>query len=299
MKIGFGIPVSGSWATPDVIAHMVRQAEDLGYHSVWTFQRLLSESSAPVYRSVLDPLTTLAYAAAVTSRIRLGVAVVNLPFISPALLAKQAATIDILSGGRLDLGLGLGWSDAEFAASGATKHGVGRRAEEYVRLIRALWTDEVIDHHGEFYQVLAGRQEPKPVQRPHPPILLGGMAPGALRRAGRIADGWISSSRADLRSVGDAVAVIRDAAAEAGRDPDALRFICRGVVRLQITQEHRAPLTGSADQIRADIADLEAKGITEVFADLNFDPRIGSPDVDSVTACRLAEATLAAFKPPS
>src|SRR5258708_25866457 len=112
MKIGFGAPVSGAWATPETLARFGARAEQAGYASLWTFQRLLVPEGSgmdPVYRSVLDPLTALAYAAAGTSRIRLGVAVVNLPFVSPAYLAKQAATVDVLSGRRPAPGPGIGW----------------------------------------------------------------------------------------------------------------------------------------------------------------------------------------------
>jgi alkanesulfonate monooxygenase SsuD/methylene tetrahydromethanopterin reductase-like flavin-dependent oxidoreductase (luciferase family) len=108
MQIGFGAPVAGAWATPGNLTAFARQAEAAGYASLWGFQRLLvPEGSAtePVYRSVLDPMVALGFAAASTSRIRLGVAVINLPFVSPLVLAKQAATVDVLSGGRLDLGV--------------------------------------------------------------------------------------------------------------------------------------------------------------------------------------------------
>ncbi|TDP98030.1 luciferase-like monooxygenase [Labedaea rhizosphaerae] len=115
--IGFAAPVSGSWATPDTIAHVARRAEELGYHELWTFQRLLYPAAGgwdPVYRSVLDPLVVLGHLAAITERIRLGVAVVNLPFLSPTYLAKQLTTVDLLSGGgRVDAGLGIGWSAEE------------------------------------------------------------------------------------------------------------------------------------------------------------------------------------------
>ena len=130
MRIGFGAPVSGAWATPGSLSRFAAQAEAAGYGSLWTFQRLLvPEGSAmePVYHSVLDPMVALGYAAAVTSRIRLGVAVVNMPYLSPAYLAKQAASVDVLSGGRLDLGLGLGWMPEEFTAAGAVMPGRGAR----------------------------------------------------------------------------------------------------------------------------------------------------------------------------
>src|SRR5579864_7505647 len=112
MKIGFGAPVAGAWATPENLAAFAARAEQAGYDTLWSFQRLLVPVTSDmelVYHSVLDPMVALGFAAAGTSRIRLGVAVVNLPFVSPAVLAKQAATVDLLSGGRLDLGLGIGW----------------------------------------------------------------------------------------------------------------------------------------------------------------------------------------------
>ena len=191
MDIGFGAPVSGAWATPRNLTEFARRAERLGYRSLWTFQRLLAPTSAPlapVYRSVLDPLVSLGYLAAATSSIRLGVAVVNHPFASPLLLAKQAATVDVLSGGRLDLGIGNGWLPEEFTGSGATLAGRGARAEEYVAALRALWSGDM-GYHGTFYDIPPGRQDPPPAQRPGPPILLGGMSERAMERAGRIGDG--------------------------------------------------------------------------------------------------------------
>ena len=204
MRIGFGAPVSGAWATPGGLARFAAQAEAAGYGSLWTFQRLLvPEGSAmePVYHSVLDPMVALGYAAAVTSRIRLGVAVVNMPYLSPAYLAKQAASVDVLSGGRLDLGLGLGWMPEEFTAAEAVMPGRGARTAEYIEVMRRLWAGGVTEFHGEHYTIPAGRAAPLPVQRPGPPVLLGGTVPRALQRVGRLADGWITSSRTDLSRI--------------------------------------------------------------------------------------------------
>jgi probable F420-dependent oxidoreductase len=205
MVLGFGVPVSGVWATPGNQVRLVQRAEALGYRTAWTFQRLLvpaepepdPRSGMEVYRSVLDPVVSLAHLAGRTDRIRLGVAVLNMPFSSPALMAKQLTTLDILSGGRLDVGLGVGWSRVEFVASGVPYERRGARAEEFLRALRALWTDDVVEFAGEFYRIPPARAEPKPLQRPHPPVLLGGGAEPALRRAGRVADGWISASNAD------------------------------------------------------------------------------------------------------
>jgi probable F420-dependent oxidoreductase len=301
MKIGFGAPVSGSWATPSNLAQVARRADQLGYHSLWTYQRLLSpvdNSMGEAYRAVHDPITPLAFAAAVSSRIRLSIAVVNMPFVPPVVLAKQLTTLDILSSGRVDVGLGNGWSDPEFTATGADKLRQGRRAEEFIAVLKRAWTDEVVSYQGSFYTVPPTRMDPKPVQRPHPPILLGAGSEPALRRAGRLCDGWVSSSRTDPRRLGEFVAVIKAAAEQAGRDPAALRLVCRAAVRVRPAgSPERAPLVGTLDQIRADLDEVAGQGITELFVDLNFDPQIGSPDADPDSSTRRAEEALAAFAP--
>ena len=298
MIIGFGAPVAGAWAMPEYLGSIAEQAEQAGYASLWTFQRLLVPEGSgmePVYHSVLDPMVALGYAAARTSRIRLGVAVINLPFVAPALLAKQASTVDVLSGGRLDLGLGIGWMPGEFALAGATTARRGARTEEFVAVLRTLWADEISSFSGEFYTVPAGRQDPKPVQKPGPPVLLGGMSQPAMARAGRIADGWITSSRADLAKIGEAVSVIQGAAAAAGRAP--VRIICRGVLR--VDGDGTALLSGSYQKIRDDTAWLESQGVTEVFYDLNWDPQVGNPDAAPAAAAARARDILTALAPTS
>jgi probable F420-dependent oxidoreductase len=300
MKIGFAIPATGSWATPGNQARIARRAEELGYHSVWTLQRLLNPAGPgdETYRNPVDPLLSLAYVAGRTERIRLGVAVVNMPFFSPALLAKQLSTLDTLSDGRLDAGLGLGWMPEEFVASGVPYERRGARAEEFLAVLRALWTDEVAEFSGSFYQLPPVRMDPKPVQKPHPPVLLGGAAPPSLRRAGRLADGWVSASRADLAHIGESIDVVKDAARQAGRDPDGMRFVCRGVTRPGTAgQPDRRPLSGSYDEIRGDLGNLAAQGVTEVFFDLNFGLRTGAATADPSEIMDLAEETLEAMAP--
>ncbi len=305
MRIGFGAPVSGAWATPGNLAGFAAQAEALGYASLWTFQRLIvpqGSAMEPVYHSVLDPLVAAGYAAAVTSRIRLGVAVVNMPYLAPAYLAKQAATVDVLSSGRLDLGLGLGWMPEEFAAAGATMAGRGARTAEYIEVMRRLWAGGVAEFSGEFYTLPAGRMAPEPVQRPGPPILLGGTVPRALERAGRLADGWVTSSRTDLSRIAEGVQAVRAAAQHAGRDPAAIRIICRGVVRWGTPMTvpeggGRLLLSGSFDDIRGDTRWLAEQGVTEVFYDLNWDPLVGAPDADPAGAAARATEILNGLAP--
>ena len=305
MKIGFGLPVSGAWATPANIASFAQRAEGAGYASLWTFQRLLVPEGSgmePVYQSVLDPMVAMAFAAAVTTRIRLGVAVINAPFIAPIYLAKQAASLDVVSSGRHDLGIGLGWMPQEFTATGAVMERRGARTEEYIRVLRAIWGTQPTRFSGEFYSVPPGTIAPAPVQAGGPPILLGATAPRALRRVGTFADGWVTSSRADLSKIGDSVAIVRAAAADAGRDPDSLRIICRGVVRYgqpAVGHEGRLPLSGSEHEIRADLESLAEAGVTELFFDMNWDPRIGAPDADPGAAAERAAELLERLKPAS
>lgn len=307
MLLGFAAPTAGSWATPGNMVELARRAEDLGYSSVWTFQRLLFPADEqelanprwqPVYRSVHDPLISLAFLAAHTSRVRLGVAVLNMPWFSPLLLAKQAATLDHVSGGRLDLGLGLGWSQREYEAAGAPYAQRGERAEEFVACLDAIWSADPVDFHGRFHTVREAHVAPRPVQRPHPPVLLGGAAPAALQRAGRVADGWVSSSGQDLAEIGAAIEVVRAAAVAAGRDPAVLRFVCRGVVRVRDGgSQQRRPLTGSLEEIAADLATVAAQGVTELFVDLNFDREIGSVDADPAASMRRAHEVLEGLAP--
>ena len=291
MRIGLGAPVSGAWATPSNLALVAARAEELGYDSLWTFQRLLvgvDDQLDAVYQSVLDPLVSLTYAAAHTSRIRLGVALVNLPFVSPVVLAKQAATLDVLSNGRLDLGLGTGWSTTEFAATGASRAERGARAEEYVRVLHTLWRDDPSSFAGEFYQVPPSRMAPRPVQPGGPPILLGGAARPALERAGRLAAGWMSRSATDLERIADDIAVVRSAAS------GPVRVVVRGVVR---PGPRTGRLSGSYAEIRADAEWLAEQGVTELFYDLNWDERIGDPSVPEAAALTRATEIIEALAP--
>lgn len=302
MLLGVGLPVSGAWATPEAMRHVATRAEDLGFASVWAFQRLLhpvDQEWGAVYHAVADPVAALSYVAAVTERIRLGIAIVNLPFYAPIVLAKSLTTLDRLSHGRLDVGLGIGWARQEFEAAGVPMERRGARAEEFVACLKEIWTTPEVEFHGEFYDVPLSRVEPKPTQQPRPPLLMGATAEAALRRVGRVADGWVSSSRMDLTTIGTSIDVVRAAAAQAGRDPAALRFVVRGVIGLTDSEgpDDRRPLQGSAAQVRDDLEQLEQVGVTEVFLDLNWDPRSVSDGVDEAAALANADLVLEAFAP--
>jgi len=299
MLISFGLPVSGAWAQPETLTAIARQAEEYGYHGLWGFQRLLmgrGQDLAPTYHSVLDPMVALSWAAAVTSRIRLGVSVINLPYLSPVYLAKQVSTLDVLSGGRFDLGLGTGWSEPEFLATGSDPKPRGARTEEYLAVLLELFSGEEVSFAGRFHQVPPSRMLPAPVQPGGPPVLLGGTAEAALRRAGRIAAGWVSSSRTSLAEFERGARIVREAAEDAGRDPATLRIVVRGVV-LAGRRDESVSLSGDWDEIRAGAERYAEAGATELFYDPNWDPRIGDPEADPRTAARLGAEILAGLAP--
>jgi probable F420-dependent oxidoreductase len=300
--LGFGLPVSGPWATPDTIRRIARGAEARAYASLWTFQRVLHPAGRPLgpaHQSVLDPVAALAHTAAHTERIRLGTATICAPFTAPALLAKMLASLDVLSAGRFTAGLGMGWLPEEYAAAGVPYERRGARMDEYLQCLEALWTQDPVEFAGEFYTVPRAHVAPPPVQRPHPPVLLGASAEPALRRAGRLANGWICSGQHDLSMLPAAIDTVRDGAREAGRNPEAAQIVVRGVVDLLDDELGglRRPLQGTREQVLGDLADLRAEGVTEVFLDLNLSPRVTSPDLDVDAALTYAERVLDAFAP--
>ncbi|MBO0836569.1 MAG: LLM class flavin-dependent oxidoreductase, partial [Actinobacteria bacterium] len=198
--------------------------------------------------------------------------------------------------------LGIGWMPEEFALTGADMASRGARVTEYVRTLRTLWAGTVpTPVGGVYYEVPAGAQLPRPVQPGGPSVLLGGMARPALQRVGRVADGWITSSRTDLSRIGALIAVVRESAEAAGRDPGSLRVICRGVVRVgePVTgpEGQRVRLSGDYDQIRADTEWLGEQGVTEVFYDLNWDPQVGAPEAPVDAATERAREILHALAP--
>jgi probable F420-dependent oxidoreductase len=176
----------------------------------------------PAVADWLDPLIGLSFAAAATSTIGIATGVLLLPEHNPVLLAKQAASLDQLSGGRLTLGVGLGWSREEFAALGIPFARRGARADEYVAAMRALWTDEISTFHGEFVDFERVRVNPKP--RTRIPIILGGNSDSALRRVARWADGWYGFNVEGAQGVRQCVATLREQCKDLGRDIDELRL---------------------------------------------------------------------------
>jgi len=195
---------------PGYVTSVAGKVEDMELHSLWVIDRIVYDN--------LEPLTLLAAAAAVTKKIRLGTSVLLAGVRHPVLLAKTVATLDFLSAGRVTLGIGFGSREYDFSAVEVPFEGRGSRAEEGVKLMKRLWTGEKVTHKGRFFQVEDVAIGPKPLQSPHPPIWTGGGAEIALKRAGRLADGYICGSSA-IQNFPAVWEKVSGFALAAGRDP--------------------------------------------------------------------------------
>jgi probable F420-dependent oxidoreductase len=237
MDVGIGLLFDGQPGNSITDAGGYAKAlEDMGFASLWLPDHVVVfEQYAPNYRyspdglppfsprqGWFDPLFGLAAMAATTSRIRLGTNILILPQRNPVLLAKEVAALDHLSGGRIELGVGVGWSPEEFTALGIPWERRGARCDDYIRAMTCLWTDEVATYEGEFVSFTGAVQLPKPVQSPRPPILIGGQTPAALRRAATLGDGW-TSWLLPSEQIEDTLARLDAECEKAGRDPASLR----------------------------------------------------------------------------
>lgn len=281
MRIGLGLPHYGALATADALVEVSRAAEAMGYDSLWTGDRLFvpvhpsdpypdpSGIIPPEFGTYMDPLTALTFAAAHTERVRLGMSTLNVLWYPPVVLARTLTTLDILSRGRVDAGFGIGWMRDEYTAVNVPFEGRGARLDETLDLLDRIWTSELVEHDGPLFTVVPTPIEPKPVQRPRPPILLPGFTPRAMRRVGRRADGWLAIG-APLPALTYLWSTIRREAEDAGRDPAAIRFIVR--INPKLTAEkadaEKVPAEGTMAQLVDYARSLVEVGADEVFVDL-------------------------------
>ncbi len=234
MKIGIVSINVGGPSTAENMVGLVQHAEAAGIESVWTFEHVVVPtdyaSKYPYDRSgkmpakpetgFYDPLISLAHVAAATKTIRLGTGVNIFPQANPMLFAKQAATLDALSGGRLTLGLGIGWLSEEYDAMGTPFERRGTRFDDYLQAVKKVWSGEVVEHESEFLSWHGFKSYPIPVQKPHPPILIGGTTTKTLQRVVSAADGWYAPS--DSQEVlTDKIGALKQMAAQAGRPFDS------------------------------------------------------------------------------
>jgi probable F420-dependent oxidoreductase len=271
MELGLGLPQIGGHADLGRVAEFAREAEAMGYDSLWVGDRLIAPTDPsdpypgepqpypPEFTRAADPLVLWAVAAAATSRIRLGSSTLNGPWYNPVLLARALTTIDAVSGGRLDVGLGLGWLSDEYTAADVQWRSRARRLDETLDLLQAWWTTNPVKFHGEFVELPESVVDLRPVQPGGPPIYLGGFSTAAMARVGRRAEGYLA-----VAGLPDAVQAqlwdaARAAADSVGRDPDRIRRV------LRINAAERA-----VDTIAPQVEAARAAGYDGAFVDLAY-----------------------------
>jgi probable F420-dependent oxidoreductase len=226
-----------------------------------------------VYKRVLDPLETLTFAAALTRKIALGTSILNLPWYNPVLLARSLTSVDVLSGGRLRVGFGIGWSPDEYAAAGSAWPERGKRADESMQVLKAIWTTNPVEFRGKYFSLPKSWIGLKPVQQPHPPIYMAAYTPAAMKRTAREASGWFPVG-VPIAAIPQMFDGIRQMAREAGRNPDELALIVRANVEFSdaAPADGRADFTGTLEQIAGDIAATRSMGAAEIVLDIQFTP---------------------------
>jgi len=270
MRIGVTVPnVHETLAERTTIDAVGRMAEELGYDSIWCNDHLSLPGTRgdgvaePAYaaaygeqrgQSIYEPLIVLAYLAAVTRRVMLGTSVYLLPLRSPLLAARQAVSLDRLSEGRLVLGVGAGWLESEFAAVGVPYRQRGRRTDEAIAILKSLCGEDGADFL------------PKPVQRPHPPLWIGGRSAAALRRAARSGDAW-HPSHLTVDELRTQIPQLHAECERAGRSADEVTVTTRRKLVRTPTDDERA-LSGDARAIAATVAELEQLGVSHLVVEL-------------------------------
>lgn len=272
--LGFAVPQFGPSARAD-LARYAAAAESLGVDSLWVGDRLLTAVHPSVgyagkdtipeqFRAGLDPFIALAVVAAATSRVRLGSSVLVAPWYPPVQLGRQLTAIDVVSGGRLVPGFGIGWSPEEFSAAGAPFRARGAQLDELLDALEQLWTTNPVQHDGKRWSIPLSWVDLKPVQQPRPPIYLAGFTPASLRRIGARGDGWLPAALVPGGVMPEWLAMQRrtidDAAREAGRDPSAIHTYVR------INVAAGTPIEAVAEAVHT----LAEAGYPDVFVDLMY-----------------------------
>jgi probable F420-dependent oxidoreductase len=293
MRYGFYLPTRGATATPDALGTLLARGEALGFASVMIADHVVfpttidskypytADGRFPGQGDALEQLALMAFVAARTERLRLVSSVMILPYRNPVFTAKALATIDVLSHGRITVGVGVGWLREEFEALDSPDFDRrGAVSDEYLKIFKALWTTSPASFSGEFYRFTDVQCLPQPVQKPHPPIWIGGHSKAALRRVARLGDGWhpvganpgAALPPAELESLLGELYRLTEAE---GRDPKALTISYKAPVYdagIPVKPgEPRRPFRGTPEQVRSDIDVLARLGVSEMIFDFRSD----------------------------
>lgn len=296
MKVGLVLPHAGQQATRENVIQMAKNAESEGFDSLWVFERLLwpinpqtpyvatPDGSLPIeYQIMLDPLETLTYVAANTNKIALGTSVIDMLFHNPVILARRFATLDILSEGRSIAGFGIGWSKDEYQASNIPFQNRGKRADEFVQVLKRIWTDDVVEFKGKYYSIPASKIGPKPIQKPHLPVYLGGFSPNTFSRIVNYdTNGWLAVVGGPLEYLDNTIKTIKDIANKANKDPNKFKVILLAHLNVALdsksqsttttNEDQRFPFTGTIDQIGNDIKRIKQMDIDHIIFGYVFVP---------------------------
>src|SRR5919106_1331084 len=299
MQVGLRLPQTGTnLATKENIVYLAKQAENAGFNSLWVLERLIwpiapqdkypgtIDGKFPEdWQYIFDPLETLTFAAANTSKIALGTSVTDMLFHNPVILARRFATLDVLSEGRAIAGCGIGWSKDEYEVSNIPFKYRGKRAEEYLQILKKIWTDDIVEYRGQFYDIPASKIGPKPIQKPHIPIYLGGYSQKTFARIANHANGWICTIRDSLSQVQLNIEKIEEECHKVNRDPKDINIaaiLYPNVIDSDDTdnrqghenqrESSRILLNGDIDQVGRDLLEIKNKGVGNVIFNYNRSP---------------------------
>lgn len=302
VEFGFSLPSRGPLARPELLTRLARTAEALGYACVTVSDHVVlpTRSSAPypyatsgefpggAQQDYQEPLALMGWLLGATRRLRVGVSVLILPYRNPVVTAKQIATLDTLSGGRVIVGAGVGWWPEEFEALAAPPFAErGAVTDEYLRLMKTLWTEDAPRFEGKHYRIADVTMLPKPAQKPHPPIWIGGQTARAIRRTAELADAWHpiglrGGTGLAPEEMAAKVQELRLATIRAGRDPQAVGVALRAPLDLWPPRgpvpkgaDPALPLSGPPAKVVEDVRAYQRAGVrTFVFDFVRQDPRV-------------------------
>ena len=299
LKIGLVLPQAGEQATTENIIHMAKTAEQEDFDSLWVFERLLwplkpqtpypgtLDGSLPIeYQSIFDPIETLSFVAANTSKIALGTSVIDMLFHNPVILARRFATLDVFSGGRAVCGLGIGWSKDEYQSANVLFSSKGKRADEFIQVLRKIWSEDVVEFKGQYYNIPESKIGPKPIQKPTIPIYLGGFSPNTFARiVDYDTNGWLGLIGGPLDYLENTINALKDKANKANKDQNSFKTILLTYPNLtesssqsdtsnvsSPTKTQRFPLTGTIDEIAVDLKRIKGIGVEHIIFGYNFIP---------------------------
>ncbi len=289
MKVGLLVPQAGINATRENLLQFIKTAEKENFESLWVYDRMLyavnpkqpypltpdKRDWPETFKNVLDPMTTLAFIAANTTKVKLGTCIIDMVFHNPITLAKEFTTIDILSEGRTICGFGIGWSQDEYIAANIPYEKRGDRANEILEAMKKIWTDDIVEFHGEFYKISKSIIGPKPIQKPHPKILLGGFSPKTFERMVKYGDGHIGVLAGSFEYFNNSIKMFDASIEKSSRTRKNFDLTVLTYPYLLKNDgsnklNDRFPMTGqTVDDIGSDLSLLKQSGVDRVILAIN------------------------------